>query len=41
MTDRIVRADLIRHLVPHIIRARRIRPRRARLLAALIRRRNR
>ncbi|WP_255545534.1 hypothetical protein [Micromonospora tarensis] len=38
MTDRRVRADYIRHVVPLIIRAHRIRPRRARLLAAKLRR---
>ncbi|MCX5066929.1 hypothetical protein OOJ91_13840 [Micromonospora lupini] len=38
MTDDGVRAAVIRHLVPLLIRARRIRPRRARLLAVKLRR---
>ncbi|MGW5556880.1 hypothetical protein ACWER9_06610 [Micromonospora sp. NPDC003944] len=38
MTDDSVRAAVIRHLVPLLIRARRIRPRRARLLTNKLRR---
>ncbi|MEU4781052.1 hypothetical protein [Micromonospora sp. NPDC023633] len=39
MIDRLILADVLRHVTPRIIRARRLRPRRARLLAAKLRRR--
>ncbi|WP_267897491.1 hypothetical protein [Micromonospora deserti] len=38
MTEPSVRAAVIRHVVPLLIRARRLRPRRARLLAVKLRR---
>ena len=38
MTDAEARADFIRHVVPLLIRRNRIRPLRARRLAALLRR---
>jgi len=41
VTDPTVRAAVIRHLIPLVIRRLRTRPLRARLLADLIRRRNR